>query len=401
MEPLDDSENLLDDVTHITKSLLNSSSLAGDMYLSVLRSGVGALLPTGSKRKPSLPFTAPVTRLDRTPAAGRSLAFCSQPFARINSLAKATGASLNDVLLTLLDMAVRQYLADSDAEPKKRLVALMPMTLREDIDPSVANCIAVLPVKLGRAKATPLERLRAIGEETAALKDNRDLSPDTAMATTLVLSGLAQVGEILNLVGSMPPLGNFIFSNVPGPRAARYRFDALVEEIYPISCLAPGSYLNITAFSYGGQIQLQFLALEKAAPDLGDLVEHLSHALQVMERELSDELTAVSVSEVSQPAAVKKPARAAAKPAAKTAKPARSRKRSSPPAKSVATKRPVKATAKAAAEKAVKPAATTKSVATATRPAARKKREMLVDTGVVMPVAAKTKVLTGTKASRS
>ncbi|MCK5681363.1 DUF1298 domain-containing protein, partial [bacterium] len=273
VEQKEHSENLLDDVSHMAKYMVNSSNMLGNMYMSVLRSGVGALLKTGSKDKGmALPFSAPLTQLDKQPDVGRSLAFGGVSLARVKALSKATGATVNDLLLTFLDMGVRQYLADGGEEPQQRMVALMPMSLRDKVDPSQANCVAVATVLLGNAQASPLERLRDIGKETLKVKDDRKLSPELAMANSLVLSGLAQLGESMNLGGAMAPLGNFIFSNVPGPREIRYQLDARIEEIYPVSCLAPGSYLNITVYSYGGVIYLQLIALEKAAPNLKDLV---------------------------------------------------------------------------------------------------------------------------------
>ena len=321
----DHSENLIDDVSLMAKSLIKSSSMVGDMYMSVLRSGVGALLPKGSKnKKQRLPFTAPITQLDRQPGIGRSLAFGKLELARIKTLSKAVGATINDLLLTAVDMGVRRYLADSGAEPKQRMVALMPMSLRDKLDPSQANCVSAVTVNLGRADATPLERLRDISEETAEMKNGRELSAETTMANSLVLSGLAQLSESLNLVGSISPLGNFVFSNVPGAREARYQFDAQIEEIYPVSCLIPGSYMNITAYSYGAHIYMQFIALEKAAPNLNDLLEHVLNAVQELENAVFTKKRSVKVSAkvpddkkpITKPtksAVKKKPAKATAK----------------------------------------------------------------------------------------
>ncbi|RLB74440.1 MAG: hypothetical protein DRH03_01140 [Deltaproteobacteria bacterium] len=311
------SENLLDDVSHMAKYMINSGNMLGNMYMSVLRSGVGALLQAGSKeKKEAQPFTAPLTQLDQQPGIGRSLAFAKVSLARVKSLSKATGATINDLLLTFLDMGVRRYLADSGEEPEKRMSALMPMSLRDGkLDPSQSNCVSIATVLLGDAQATPLERLRDIAKETLKVKGERKLSSDMAMANSLVLAGLAQIGESLNLVGTMQPLGNFIFSNVPGPREIRYQLDARIEEVYPVSCLSPGSYMNSTVYSYGGDINFNFIALADAAPNLNDLAEHVIFAVAVMEREVFGESAMTAESQTLEtPVAAKKAASSIAKP---------------------------------------------------------------------------------------
>ena len=356
------SENSLDSVKGLAKSLIDSSTLTAEMYMSVLQSGVGALLKGGSKSKATRPFSAAPTLLDRQPDAWRSLYFGKLPLADVKTISKAAGVSINDLLLTILDMAVGRYLIDLGEKPKKRLVALMPMTLRTEIkDSSEGNSVCALPVKLGRAKDTPLNRLRRIVAETAAQKEARDRSSDAVMASSLVTGVLAQVGEDWKLTGNVAPLGNFVYSNVPGPRETRYLFDAKVEEIYPISCLGAGAALNITSYSYDGQIYFQFIALEKAAPDLDKLMTHAQKAFQELGHAVREALVA----------AVAKGEAAAAKSAAKKSSVKSSaRKTATKPAEK---KSAMKSSAKKAATKPAEKKSAVKSSAkkTATKPAAK------------------------------
>ncbi len=374
------SENLLDDVSNMTKSMINMSNLAGNMYMSVLRSGVGALLQTDSNEKGRAKhFSAPVTMLDKQPDAGRSLAFGGMPLARVKNLSKATGATINDILLTLLDMGVRQYLADFNEEPKQRMVALMPLSLRDKVDSVQGNCLSMATILLGSVHASPLERLSDIGKETVKVKDERNLSPEMALAKTFVLSGLAQLGEGLNLSGTIAPLGNFVFSNVPGSQEIRYQFDALIEEIYPISCLAPGTYLNVTVYSYAGFVYFQLIALEKSAPNLRGLMGHVLNAVELIEHEvfgkaISKSAVKVSVTEAVDPPAI--PAETSLKSVAspkkvvktfakkKTAKNVSSPKKGvKVSAKTRAAKKPV-----ASSKKTIKASAKTKPVKNAVSP---------------------------------
>ncbi|NOQ41056.1 MAG: DUF1298 domain-containing protein, partial [Desulfuromusa sp.] len=238
----------------LVKSLIDTSAMAGDVYTSALKTGIGSLLRGGSKRKSSGGFSAPITRLNQNISSERTLAFDKIPLDRLKILSKSTGISINNLLLTICDMAYCKYLARFDEEPKKPLVALMPMTTRttEIVDASESNSVIMLPVKLGKVNASPIERLRTIVKETDLLKETRATSSDSALASTIMLAGMAQLEESLDLNEVMPSYGNFVFSNVPGPREKRYRFDARIDELYPVSCLGPGVPLNITTYSYGG-----------------------------------------------------------------------------------------------------------------------------------------------------
>jgi hypothetical protein len=359
---------LIDDVSHLAKYMVNSTNTLGNAYMSVLRSGVGALLDTGSKQKgQAKPFSAPVTRLDQQPEAGRSLAFGGVSLARLKALSKATGATVNDLLFTILDIGVRQYLTDCGEEPKKRLVALMPMSLRDEANnPSQGNSISIATVLLGRTQSSPLERLREIGKETLKVKDERQLSPELSLSNSLVLSTLAQLGESLKLTGTIAPLGNFIFSNVPGPREVRYQLDARIEEVYPVSCLAPGACMNVTVFSYAGAVYFQFIALEKAAPNLNELAKTVLDAVQILEREVISEPAPEPKVEASSSKTVNPPD----SPVAPTVKPARTgkvtssatKKTASKSVKAATSKKTVKSSAKAKTIKKTAAKPTTKSV---------------------------------------
>ena len=102
----------------------------------------------------------------------RTLGCCVLPLAEMKAFGKSNGASVNDVLLTVVDMALNRYLARKrEACPiEAPLVADMPVAL----PPSGqgGNAIAVLQFPLGAASADPMERLRTICRRTAEVKQH-------------------------------------------------------------------------------------------------------------------------------------------------------------------------------------------------------------------------------------
>ena len=69
-------------------------------------------------------------------------------------------------------------------------------------------------------------------------------------------------------------IGNLILSNVPGPRGLRYTAGGeLCEALYSAGPLTEGTGLNLTFWSYAGQMNLGAIACRRAVPDLRDLVD--------------------------------------------------------------------------------------------------------------------------------
>ncbi len=290
------SKNPIKTARDLFKGLLDSGTLTKNITKSVIHTGKNALRKSSeksSKPKPTRPFSAQPTSLDRSNNPDRSLYFGHIPVEQAKSLAKACGVSINDLLLTALDVAVRKFLTDAGDEIDKPLVGLMPMALRTEVlDTSEANSVVIMPIKLGNKSDSFPERLRAIVESTQAQKAAREESGEDTLATTVMMMGIAHVGESLKLTGAISPLGNFLYSNVLGPREARYRFDAKIEELYPLSVLSAGFGLNITSYSYAGKIFFQFIAMKKAAPDLRPLMENLQTALNEFEHLVLSKLAA-------------------------------------------------------------------------------------------------------------
>ena len=145
-QPPEDQGNMLTDMANMVTSVVGKGTSLGEVCMSVLKSGIGSLFTGGAQEV--LPFTGAPTVLDKQPTAGRSMAFAKLPFERVKILSKTAGATLNDLLLTACDIALQRYLEGRGDEHEARLVALLPMSLRQPGDTTTANCIAVSPATL-------------------------------------------------------------------------------------------------------------------------------------------------------------------------------------------------------------------------------------------------------------
>ena len=261
--------------------------------------GVGDGLP--------LPYLKVSNAFDGPLSARRSFAFCSLPLAEIKTLGKAQGATVNDLLLTVLDIALHHHLARRRGAAKAPLLADMPVALSRGA--TGGNQIAVLQVPLGGAGASPAERLAAIRTETGRVKASmtRHSSGALMMYSTLV-HALPLLIERVS-VKAAPRLANLMVSNPFGFEGQQYLMGAAVELALPLSVLAAGYKLNITAVTVGQQLQIGFLAMPEAVPDIDKLARQTEKAFE----ELKAALAPAKKPARRRPAAAQPPRRRTAK----------------------------------------------------------------------------------------
>jgi WS/DGAT/MGAT family acyltransferase len=254
------------------------SGLAGKMALDRLglaRSGL------------DVPFTAPRTALNGHITRARRIAGGSIEIDRLKAIARSTGTTLNDVVVTLCDISLRRYLARYAELPRSPLVAQLPVNLRRPGENSSTNILGIIPVRLAGVSRNPLKRLREVHRSTSEMKDALlELSRETVMAYTLLIQGVAVVVDILHVSAIAPPLGNILISNLPGSPVNLYLKAAKLEEVYPISTIPPDMVMNITVYSYAGRMFFGMIAGYEAMPHLPEMRGYLYEALEALEEEV-------------------------------------------------------------------------------------------------------------------
>jgi diacylglycerol O-acyltransferase len=231
-----------------------------------------------------VPFAAPRTPFNGAPTSDRAVTVLSVELPELRDLARSVGASINDLVLTMVDMGLREYMRQHKIQTDKPLIAEMPVNLRRDaVTEQAGNQISILLLELGDAKASPLERLSQI--HAASRRVQRQfaaLSEQTVTTYSLGTQIIAQLGEALNLNDTAPPLGNVVVSNVPGPQVPLYFYGTRLRGVFPISVLAPNVALNITVYSYAGRMCFGLVAGKRQIPDLPDLTRYIKDSLQVL-----------------------------------------------------------------------------------------------------------------------
>ena len=242
-----------------------------------------------TKNAIALPFTSSAkTPLTGQVTAGRQFATAAISLARVNDIRKRTRSTLNHIALTCLDGALRQYLNDQGVELNQAITIQMPVNLRKEGEKTAGNKIGIILVELSAPSDDPYVRLRNIGfslRNVRAMVDS--VSPEAIESYTLVTGLVAQFAEMAKLSNRMPPLGNTLVSNVPGPKAHLYIKGARMEEMHPISTLPPSNLLNITLFSYADQLFFGLIATDEL-PNLDRLSDYVLESFSALEDSVRD-----------------------------------------------------------------------------------------------------------------
>jgi diacylglycerol O-acyltransferase len=237
-----------------------------------------------TKNAIALPFVSTArTPLTGQVSAGRQFASTMISMARIDAIRKRTRSTLNHVALTCLDGALHRYLADLGVALKRPITIQMPVNLRREGDRAAGNKIGIIQVELSGPTDDPYVRLRNIGFSLRNVRTMIDSVVPAAIESYTVITGLvAQIAELLQLSNVLPPMGNTLVSNVPGPKQALYLKGALLEEMLPVSTLPPSNLLNITLFSYAGKLFFCLIATEDL-PELPLLAGYVETAFGELE----------------------------------------------------------------------------------------------------------------------
>jgi diacylglycerol O-acyltransferase len=205
----------------------------------------------------ALSLYAPRTMFNQSITGSRRFAAQDWPIERMRAIGKASGSTINDVVLAMCSGALRAYLLDHDALPDTGLVAMVPVGLNAQQSQVAStdggNAVGSVMVQLATELDDPAARLAAIHR---SMRDGKEALSSMTPTQILAMSAIGMAPSILTpmlrMQGIVRPPFNVIISNVPGPRSTRYLNGAKLVGTYPLSIPINGMALNITCTSYDG-----------------------------------------------------------------------------------------------------------------------------------------------------
>ncbi len=185
----------------------------------------------------------------------------------LKAMRKGLGCSINDVVLTVVTGAVRDYLLAKGVDHSSiEFKVSTPVSVRKEeergqMGNKVSSWIIPLPIH----EPDPRRQLEVIHELTEELKETNQAIGVQMMnqiqewtpSTLLSLGAQAMSGPI-----------NTIVTNVPGPQRPLYFHGARVRAIYPAVPLMEGMGLGIALTSYAGTMGIGFNCDPDIVPDV-------------------------------------------------------------------------------------------------------------------------------------
>jgi len=238
----------------------------------------------------SIPLGAPAT-FESPVSAPRAVSFAELAMADVRTLKGRYGSTINDVVLAVCSGALRTHLSQHDQETDSPLVAVVPVSVRGDIDAdATGNQLSAMFVPLANDRQTPLERLRTVTAASASCKIQERAVGYGPMATLVadaippaLAKPMIQLGVRSGVLRRLRA-GNLMISNVPGPAFPLYFAGMELRAVYPLGPVVDGVALNITVQSYRDSLLVGINACASAVPDLPGLARSMVDELRLLSK---------------------------------------------------------------------------------------------------------------------
>ncbi|HUE09051.1 MAG TPA: wax ester/triacylglycerol synthase family O-acyltransferase [Acidimicrobiales bacterium] len=224
----------------------------------------------------SIPLGAPDT-FESPVCAQRAVSFAELDLAQVRTLKDRYGSTINDVVLAVCSGALRTHLMANGQDTEQPLVAIVPVSVREDEHDDLGNHLSAMFVPLSNDLQTPLERLRTVSEASTSCKGQEREVGFGPLATLLadamppvIARPVIQLGVRSGIMRKLRA-GNLMVSNVPGPSFPLYFAGMELCEVYPLGPVVDGVALNVTVQSYRESLFVGINACATAVPELPSL----------------------------------------------------------------------------------------------------------------------------------
>jgi WS/DGAT/MGAT family acyltransferase len=220
----------------------------------------------------------PRTSLDGVIGQDRALAVAHADLAEVRAVARAHGATVNDVLLAMIAGGLRALLLSRGEDVAGlELPVYVPMSLRRGSeDRPMGNDISQVTLRLPLGLPDPQARLRGIA---AAMTERKSVARPS-LGTTFRSRVLSRY--LLRLV--IRQRVNVTSADLVGPSSPLRLAGAEVREMYPLVNLMGNVTLGVGALSYAGRFDLLVVADAALNPDVDVFADGATEELQALSR---------------------------------------------------------------------------------------------------------------------
>lgn len=241
-------------------------------------------------------FQCPRSTLNAPVDLSRGRRFQTLPLAQIKAIAKRTGTTVNDVIVTIVSGGLRGVLQRDQALPAKSLYACVPVSIRDRMPGEIeeaGNLITFGTCSLGTDIENDRDRLFHVQGSMQRNKEHLGQIPVPALIPyTVGVMAPYVVGNIMGLSKVMPPPFNLIVSNLKGPETDRFLCGSLVEAVFPVGIVSHGVSTNVTLMSYRGGVNIAFNFHPGCSEHFPEIDRHVLASLEALKVEPAARLAA-------------------------------------------------------------------------------------------------------------
>jgi WS/DGAT/MGAT family acyltransferase len=195
--------------------------------------------------------------------------------ARIKKIRQCVpGATINDVIVTVVSGAMRRYLEAKDELPEHSLTCAAPINVRSQRNSeSKGNQVGVMTIVMASDVEDPVQRLQAVMQHSQNSKETSQVVGTGVMmdVTRSLWPQFANLGlRAATLAAewdSLPMPIHTVISNVPGPQTPLYLAGARLHMLMGLGPLVDMSGLFHAVISGMGKISINFISCRSMIPD--------------------------------------------------------------------------------------------------------------------------------------
>lgn len=213
----------------------------------------------------------PRTLLSDEPGTEKRLTWTSpRPVEEVKAVGRATGSTVNDVLVSTLAGALGRFLAEHDHVPDN-MMTMVPVNTRPPGKPlprELGNKFALVMLNLPTGQVDPAERLAEVHRRMVAIKH----SPETFI-TSVVAEGIGHLHAVeAPFVDFFAGKAFGVTTNVIGPRRPRYLAGTRIAGVLGWVPGSGGQTLGVAIYTYADTVRIGFKVDAATVPDPDQLV---------------------------------------------------------------------------------------------------------------------------------
>ncbi|MGO9392421.1 wax ester/triacylglycerol synthase family O-acyltransferase [Rhodoblastus sp.] len=207
------------------------------------------------------------TRFKGAPSGSKRVAWTEPLFLpEIKAVGRALGCSVNDMMLSSVAGALRDYLeSKGDATQGVEVRALVPLNLRPvGADLKLGNQFGIVAVELPVGIADPIARLHEVRRRMIALKNSYEAPVTLGLFAALGFAPKLVQDQLFDLLLSR---ATAVMTNVPGPQHQLYLAGSRLDQVMFWVPQSGDLGMGVSILSFGGKVQFGLITDAAMVPD--------------------------------------------------------------------------------------------------------------------------------------